>query len=109
MDSAIRLFDDKTRGFDMTDAVYLVASLAAGAILGIVYFRGLWQTVLRLPDFKRPVWSMSWSYVARVGIVMSGFYLIMQGHLERLAIAMAGFILARQILVRRLGRFADPD
>jgi F1F0 ATPase subunit 2 len=93
----------------MTDVVYLIASLAAGAILGIVYFRGLWQTVLQLPDFKRPVWTMSWSFVARVGIVMSGFYFIMQGHLERLAIAMAGFILARQILVRRFGRFADPD
>jgi F1F0 ATPase subunit 2 len=52
---------------------------------------------------------MSWSFVARVGIVMSGFYfIIMGGHLERLAMAMAGFILARQILVRRLGRIADP-
>jgi F1F0 ATPase subunit 2 len=93
----------------MTDAVYLIASLAAGAILGIVYFRGLWQTVLRLPDFKRPAWSMSWSFAARVGIVMAGFYFIMQGHLERLAMAMAGFILVRQILVRRLGRFTDPS
>ncbi len=93
----------------MTDAAYLVASLAAGAILGIIYFRGLWLTVLRLPDFRRPVWSVSWSFAARVGIVMSGFYLIMQGHLERLAIAMAGFILVRQILVRRLGRFTDPS
>jgi F1F0 ATPase subunit 2 len=93
----------------MTDAVYLIASLAAGAILGIVYFRGLWQTVLRLPDFKRPAWSMSWSFAARVGIVMTGFYFIMQGHLERLAMAMAGFILVRQILVRRLGRFTDPS
>jgi F1F0 ATPase subunit 2 len=93
----------------MTDTVVLIASLAAGAILGIVYFRGLWQTVLRLPDFKRPVWSLSCSFVARVGIVMSGFYfIIMGGHLERLAMAMAGFILVRQILVRRLGRFADP-
>jgi F1F0 ATPase subunit 2 len=93
----------------MTDAVYLIASLAAGAILGIVYFRGLWQTVLRLPDFKRPAWSVSWSFAARVGIVMAGFYFIMQGHLERLAMAMAGFILVRQILVRRLGRFTDPS
>jgi F1F0 ATPase subunit 2 len=92
----------------MTDAVYLLISLAAGIILGIFYFQGLWQTVLRLPEFKRPAWSMSWSFVARIGIVMSGFYFIMGGHLDRLAIAMAGFILARQILVRRLGRFAGP-
>jgi F1F0 ATPase subunit 2 len=93
----------------MTDTVYLIASLGAGAVLGIVYFRGLWQTLLRLPDFKRPAWSMSWSFVARVGIVMSGFYFIMDGHLERLGMAMAGFILMRQILVRRLGRFAEPS
>ncbi len=92
----------------MNDAMHLLTSLAAGMILGIVYFRGLWQTVLRLPDFRRPAWSMSWSFVARVGIVMSGFYFIMDGHLERLAMAMAGFILMRQVLVRRLGRFAEP-
>lgn len=92
----------------MNDAATLMASLAAGAILGIIYFRGLWQTVLHLPDFARPAWSMSWSFVARVGIVMSGFYFIMGGHLERLAMAMAGFIIARQVMVRRLGRFADP-
>jgi F1F0 ATPase subunit 2 len=93
----------------MTDTVYLIASLAAGAILGIVYFQGLWQTLLRLPDFKRPAWSVSWSFVARVGIVMTGFYFVMDGHLERLAMAMAGFILMRQILVRRLGGFAEPS
>jgi F1F0 ATPase subunit 2 len=92
----------------MTDTMYLFTSLAAGAILGIIYFRGLWQTVLRLPDFRRPAWSMSWSFVARVGIVMCGFYFIMGGHLERLAMAMAGFIIARQILVCRLGRITDP-
>lgn len=93
----------------MTDALYLFTSLAAGAVLGIVYFRGLWQTVLRLPDFKRPAWSMSWSYVARVLIVMAGFYFVTEGRLERVAMAMAGFILARQFLVRSLGKFADPS
>jgi F1F0 ATPase subunit 2 len=95
-------------GFEMNDAVYLFTSLAAGMILGILYFRGLWQTVLRLPDFRRPAWSMSWSFVARVLFVMIGFYFVMGEHLERLGMAMAGFILARQILVRRLGRFAGP-
>ena len=92
---------------DLTDAARLMASLAAGAILGILYFRGLWHTVVRLPDFKRPAWSMSWSFAGRVIIVMTGFYLIMGGHLERLAMAMAGFLLVRQIMVRRMGRAAD--
>jgi len=93
----------------VTDTVLLLTSLAAGMILGILYFRGLWQTVKHLPDYKRPVWSMSWSFAARVAIVMAGFYFIMGGHLERLGMAMAGFILMRQILVRRLGRFAESS
>ena len=92
----------------MNDVLVLLTSLIAGTILGLFYFRGLWQTVVLLPDFRRPAWSVTWSFVARVGIVMTGFFFIMQGHLERLAVAMAGFLLARQILVRRLGRFADP-
>ena len=92
----------------MNDIMRLMASLAAGMVLGFFYFRGLWQTVLRLPDVRRPVWSMSWSFVARVLFVMVGFYFVMGEHLERLGMAMAGFLVARQILVRRLGRFADP-
>ena len=89
----------------MNDAATLMASLTAGAILGFLYFRGLWQTVVRLPDFKRPAWSMTWSFAVRVLVAMSGFYVIMGGHLERLATAMVGFLLARQILVRRVGRW----
>lgn len=92
----------------MADAPALIASLSAGMILGVLYFRGLWQTVVRLPDYKRPVWCVSWSFAARAAIAVTGFYFIMQGQLERLALALAGFILARQILVRRLGRWANP-
>ncbi len=92
----------------MMDALHLLASLSAGTVLGILYFRGLWQTVVRLPDLRRPAWFVTWSFVARVGIVMTGFFFIMQGHLDRLAAALAGFLIARQILVHRLGRFSEP-
>ncbi len=91
----------------MSETVTLATSLTAGAILGTLYFRGLWHTVVRLPDFRRPAWSMAWSFAVRVLFVLSGFYLIMGGHLERLALAMVGFLLARQILVRRIGKWTD--
>ena len=105
---AVFLWSGRKGVFEMSNAVYLFTSLAAGMMLGWIYFRGLWHTVERLPDFRRPALSMSWSFVIRVVIVMIGFYFIMGGHLERLAMAMAGFILVRQLMVRRLGRFADP-
>ena len=91
----------------MGEAVTFAASLTAGAILGTFYFRGLWHTVVRLPDFNRPARSMALSFAIRVLLALIGFYVIMGGRLERLALAMVGFLLARQILVRCIGKWTD--
>ena len=92
----------------MIDALHLLASLSAGTVLGILYFRGLWKTVLRLPDFRNPARSVSLSFAARAILVVTGFFLIMQGRTDRLAAALAGFLIARQILIHRLGKFSEP-
>lgn len=84
------------------DATELLMALLAGVGLGLGYFGGLWLTVRRLPDAKRPeVLSLS-SLMLRLGLVVLGFYLLMDGHWERLLASVAGFLLARTALVRRL-------
>ncbi|MCX5848155.1 MAG: ATP synthase subunit I [Deltaproteobacteria bacterium] len=82
----------------------LFAAFVAGLALGTFYFIALWQTVQRLSSAKSPAYLMLTSFILRMAVVMSGFYLVMSGgHWERLASAMLGFIIIRKILTYRLG------
>jgi hypothetical protein len=47
---------------------------------------------------------MIFSYAARLALVLTGFYFIMDHRWERIAAALAGFIIMRAILTRLLGR-----
>jgi len=82
----------------------LFLSLGTGAILGFIYFFGLWVTLKRLPQQKNPGLLMLFSLIGRLALVLSGFYFIMlftgwQGLLA----ALLGLTLVRIILKRRLG------
>ncbi len=83
--------------------IWLAPAFAAGMVLGLFYFRGLWATVKRIHDAHRPAMLIIGSYLLRTAVVMAGFYLIMGGHWERLVSALIGFLIVRQIMVRRFG------
>jgi F1F0 ATPase subunit 2 len=89
---------------DTTLLFILMAAFAAGLALGAFYFIALWQTVRRLPSEKSPARLMLMSFVLRMAVLLSGFYLIMGGeHWERLAAAMLVFIIIRKIFTYLLG------
>jgi F1F0 ATPase subunit 2 len=75
-------------------------------IMGAFYFWGLWVTIRGLFEARMPGRLMAISYMVRVLVVLSGFYVVMGGHWERLIVAMIGFILMREILLRRFGKKA---
>jgi F1F0 ATPase subunit 2 len=81
----------------------LILALAAGIVLGTFYFGGLWLTVRRLPTAQRPALLSLLSFFARLGVVLSGFYLVMDGHWQRLLACLLGFLGVRFLLVRRWG------
>ncbi|HOD35448.1 MAG TPA: ATP synthase subunit I [Syntrophales bacterium] len=87
----------------MPEVLPLVLSLGAGAVLGMIYFGGLWHTVRKLAGTQKPVSTMLWSFAVRTGIVMTGFYFVMGGRWERLVAALLGFLLIREVLIRRIG------
>ena len=87
----------------MSNLLPLILALAAGIGLGVFYFGGLWLTVRRLPTAQRPALLSLLSFFARLGVVLSGFYLAMDGHWQRLLACLLGFLGARVILVRLLG------
>jgi len=87
----------------MSEVAILITAFAAGIGLGTFYFGGLWLTVKRLPKVKRPALLSMCSFFGRLGIIIFGFYLIMDGHWERIMVCMIGFLVMRGILVRHWG------
>ncbi|MFB3926487.1 MAG: ATP synthase subunit I [Syntrophales bacterium] len=85
----------------MSEPARIMIPWIAGMALGTLYFSGLWYTVRRLPDSKNPLLSLSLSFLARVSMVLSGFYFVMGGRGDWLAAALFGFLIAREIFMRQ--------
>lgn len=76
-------------------------SLFAGAALGLLFYGGLWWTVLKgLRAGSNPaIWFLG-SEVLRAGITLTGFYLVASGDLKRLLFCFGGFLIGRVIVTR---------
>lgn len=77
-----------------------------GGMIGWVYFKGLWETVRRLPEADSPYGLMILSFTARTLFALGGFYILTDGQWERATAALLGFFIMRTILVRTHGRIA---
>jgi F1F0 ATPase subunit 2 len=90
----------------------LAASCAAGALLGLLFFWGLWTTVNGIiRGGYTTVWILG-SFVLRFSLLLTGFYLLARyaGWVHVLSAAF-GFMLSRVLIVGRLrpGQFGkDP-
>jgi len=87
----------------MNELIILIFSLAAGILLGIFYFGGLWLTLERLSSSNNPYILTLGSFFVRTVISLFGFYLVVRGgHWERLLVCLSGFIFMKIFLVYRL-------
>jgi F1F0 ATPase subunit 2 len=87
----------------MSEAPALSLALLAGALLGAVFFGGLWWTIRRGLSSRRPALLFLGSLLLRTAMAVAGFYLVARGDLRRLLACLLGFFLAR-ILVTRFTR-----
>jgi F1F0 ATPase subunit 2 len=92
----------------MSDAIPLAGALLAGAVLGLLFFGGLWWTVRRGLCSRQPALLFLGSLLLRTAVVLSGFYLVTRGDIRRLLACLLGFFLAR-MLVTRLSRAPAGD
>lgn len=84
----------------MMDVLSRGMPLAAGLLLGAVFFGGLWWTVRKIISSKWPsVWLLG-SLVVRTSLVLTGFYFVAHGRSERLLLCLLGFVMARLIVIR---------
>jgi len=86
----------------MSEVPALALAFFAGALLGVLFFGGLWWTVQKGVASERPALWFFGSLLLRTSLILAGFYFISQGHWSRLAMCLLGFLIARLIVVRRL-------
>jgi F1F0 ATPase subunit 2 len=78
----------------------LAISALSGAFLGILYFGGLWWTILRISQAGQSMWLLAVSFILRTVLVIGGFFIITDGKLERLAVSMLAFFVTRFVFIR---------
>jgi F1F0 ATPase subunit 2 len=84
----------------VTDVLRWTGALVGGALIGLAYFGGLWATVRRLPTAGRPGLLALGSFVARIGLAVAGFAVLLAGDPRRAAVTLVGFLAVRALAVR---------
>jgi F1F0 ATPase subunit 2 len=87
----------------MSEVSALVLAVLAGALLGALFFGGLWWTVVKCVSSKRPVTLFFGSLSLRTTMAVAGFYFISRGDWRNTLACLVGFLVAR-VLVTRLTR-----
>lgn len=90
----------------MNELPGLLFSLLVGALLGVLFFAGLWWTVRKLGSTKQVALLFLGSMLLRSCLVVLGFYFIVGDSWQRLLAGLLGFIIAR-VMVIRLTDIAD--
>jgi F1F0 ATPase subunit 2 len=81
----------------MTETLSLAPAFAAGVLLGLVFFGGLWWTIRKCLSSPYPALWFLGSQLLRTTIVLAGFFLVARGDWRKLLACVAGFVLARLI------------
>ena len=92
----------------MNETLRLVLACGAGAVLGAMFFGGLWWTVRKGVSSRQPALWFVGSLLLRMSLALAGFYFVSGGHGERLLLCLLGFVLARLVVTRLTGPPVKP-
>ena len=79
----------------------LAAGLAAGVLLGSLYFGGLWWTLTCIGRARYPAGLLLLSLLLRLGVAGAGILWAVRAGAGELLGCLAGILLVREILKRR--------
>jgi len=83
----------------MAEILSVVISFLTGGLLGLIFFGGLHWTVGRGLSSKYAALWFTASLISRLIIVLGGFYLVSDRHIERLSICLLGFLMAQLMVI----------
>ncbi|CDS53823.1 Sodium-transporting ATPase subunit R [Polaromonas sp. CG9_12] len=83
-----------------TLALALVLDWIAGGAMGAFFFGGLWWTVRKSLASRQPAVWVFCSLLLRMGVTMTGFYVVSGANWQRLLACVVGFFMARHIVIR---------
>jgi F1F0 ATPase subunit 2 len=93
----------------MSEPLTLASALAAGVLLGAMFFGGLWWTVQKgVSSDKRAFWFVA-SMPLRMIMTLAGFYFVARGHAQRLLMCLLGFVMARLVATRLVRGAEAPN
>lgn len=84
----------------MNDLLTWLLAWTAGAVLGTVFYGGLWWTVRKLVASAQPALWVFGSLLLRMAIALAGMYFVSGGHWQRLLLCLLGFVMARLAITR---------
>ena len=87
----------------MHETLTLGLAWVAGAMLGAMFFGGLWWTVRKGLASAQPALWFTGSLLLRMSLALAGMYVVSGGQWDRLLLCLLGFVMAR-LLVTRLTR-----
>jgi F1F0 ATPase subunit 2 len=90
------------------DQVGIGLALLAGALLGGVFFAGLWWTVRQLGSSRHVALLFLGSMLVRTSLVIVGFYFILGDSWQRLLAGLLGFIVVRLLVTRYIQQAEQP-
>jgi F1F0 ATPase subunit 2 len=90
------------------DTVVLALAWLAGGALGAFFFGGLWWTVQASVASARPALWVFGSLMLRMGVTLTGFYVVSGDDWRRMVSCLLGFVMARQV-VTRLTRLPEDN
>ncbi|MEA1922615.1 MAG: ATP synthase subunit I [Pseudomonadota bacterium] len=80
----------------------ILAMICAGAIIGVLYFGGLWLTLNKLTRAKSWGLWLGVSFMMRMTMAMAGFWFLGAGDWRRILALATGFTIVRFLSVKRI-------
>jgi len=82
----------------MSETLTLALAWAEGAVLGAMFFGGLWWTVRKGVSCRQAALWFAASILLRTTVTLAGFYVASDRDWERLLACVLGFVVARPVV-----------
>ena len=85
------------------DPMVIGFGVAWGAVLGLLFFGGLWWSLQGISRRRHPRWFLGLSFLVRALVTLGGIWLALHHSVAAFLGSVVGFALVRPMLTHRLG------